>query len=431
MNKMNSIEGKKLLILGDTSTADIINNAKRMGVYTVVTGIHPASKTRQLADEAILIPSDDHEALAKYIRDNRIDGVMTGASEFQILKMIQLCEKVGLPVSVSEKQWNLCQNKSSFKNLCREFGVPVVPEYKLSIDMNSEDLAKIHYPVVVKPTDACSSKGLSICSNEEELKDAIPFAVAASDSGGFIVEKCITSDYGFGCRYIANEGEIYLSAVNDRYTVDEFDGRAHISAVSRFPSKMIDSFIKDINPNIVRMFKSIGLSNGTFFMQALIDQDDNQIYFHEMGLRLSGGLFHQVFETVCGYNDVQMMIRFALGGPMATPQEIQRIDPQMNGHVVGSISIPLKPGVIATNDGLYDIKECRQVIDITQYYSIGDEIKNECIGTLMQLFCRVKIMADSQEEYRRIISYVQNTIKVEDACGNDLVYRRFDTSRLR
>ena len=177
---MVEVSGKKLLILGDTSTADIILNAQKMGVYTVVTGIHPDAKTRQLADEAILIPSDDHKALAKYIKDNGIDGVMTGASEFQILNMIQLCERVGLRIYVSEEQWNLCQNKASFKNLCRQFDVPVVPEYSISAEMSSEEMAQIHYPVVVKPTDACSSKGLSICSNEEELKAAIPFAVAAA-----------------------------------------------------------------------------------------------------------------------------------------------------------------------------------------------------------------------------------------------------------
>lgn len=428
---MSELFGKKLLVLGDTSTADIIINAKKMGVHTIVTGIHPEANTRQLADEAILIPSDDHDALAQYIRDNVIDGVMTGASEFQVLNMIQLCEKVGLPVYVNEKQWNICQNKASFKKLCRKFGVPVVPEYKLSSAMAKEDLAQIHYPVVVKPTDACSSKGLSICSNEEELKAAIPFAIAASESGNFIVEKCITSDYGFGCRYIANDGEIYLSAVNDQYTVDEFDGRAHISAVSCFPSKKLDAFRKDINPRIIAMFKSIGLANGTFFMQALVDLEDNQIYFHEMGLRLSGGLNYHMFEAACGYNDVQMMIRFALGGPMATPEDVRRIDPGMHGYLMGSVTVPLKPGVISKIDGVEKVRSCRQVVGINQYYKEGDEVKDSYIGTLSQHFCRVKIMTNSPEEYRGMINFIQDTIKVSDELGADLVYRRFDLSRLK
>lgn len=428
---MKSIEGKKLLVLGDTSTADIVKLAKGMGVYTIVSGIHPEAKSREMADDSIIVSSDDHDSIIAYIKEKGIDGVMTGASEFQIYNMIQICEKANLPIYVSSEQWEICQNKATFKDLCRKYNVPVIPEYQVSAEMLPEELAKVKYPVVVKPVDACSSKGLSICANEEELKVAIPFALAASESEKFIVEKCITSDYGFGCRYIANNGKIYLSATNDQYTVDEFDGRAHISAVSCWPSKKLESFARDINPNVIAMFESIGLSNGTFFMQALVDQDDGQIYFHEMGLRLSGGLNYKMFEASCGYNDVQMMIRYALGGPMATEEDVKRIDPAMNGHLMGSVTIPMKPGVIAKIEGIDKVRGNKQVVGINQYYYEGDEVLDSYIGTLMQHFCRVKIMTDSLDEYKMMISFIQNTIKVSDAQGNDLIYRRFDLSRLK
>lgn len=428
---MELVMGKKLLVLGDTSTADIIKIAKKMGVYTIVTGIHPDAATRKMADEEYVIPSDNHNALSQLIKSKRIDGVMTGASEFQILNMIQLCEKVGLPVYANEKQWDICQNKETFKNLCREFNVPVVPEYHITAEMKTQDLAKVKYPVVVKPVDACSSKGLSICTNEEELRRAIPYALQASESGRFIVEKCITSDYGFGCRYIANHGEIVLSALCDRYTVDEFDGKAHISSAAIFPSKLTDSFIRDINPNVIAMFKSIGLTNGTFFMQALVDQDNNQIYFHEMGLRLSGGLIYSMLEASCGYNDVQMMIRYALGGPMATVEEMTRIDPYMHGHFVGSLTIPLKEGTIGRIEGVDLVRNNPNVTSLVQYYREGEIIGSEVIGTLMQHFCRVKMMTTSIEEYLKLISWIQSTIKVIDVDGKDMVYRYFDPNRIR
>ena len=428
---MQSLSKKKLLVLGDSSTADIIKVAKSMGVYTVVSGIHPDAATRSMADDDVLIPSDDHEELAKFIKTNAIDGVMTGASEFQILNMIQLCEKVGLPVYVSEEQWNICQNKATFKSLCRNFGVPVVPEYQLTEEMLPQDLEQVRYPVVVKPVDACSSKGLSVCKNEEELKKAVPYAVSASESGRFIVERCITSDYGFGCRYIANNGKIMLSALCDRYTVDEFDGKAHISSAAIFPSKMTDLFIRDINPHVVEMFESIGVKNGTFFMQALVDQDTKQIYFHEMGLRLSGGLIYSMLEASCGYNDVKMMIRYALGGPMATEEELSRIDPYMHGHYVGSLTIPLKKGKIRQIEGVDIVRRHPNVTDFVQYYHEGDEINENVIGTLMQHFCRVKMMTSSVEEYYALVSMIQDTVKIIGREGEDMIYRKFDVSRLK
>lgn len=429
----NSFEtrGKKLLVLGGTSGKDIVAQAKRMGVYTIVADLEQMNAAKSIADEGVVISTTDTEALVNLICEKHIDGVFSGPSEFNIQQVMKVCKAAELPFYATKEQWDICQNKAAFKELCRKFDVPVVPEYEVTADMLPEDLAAIEYPVVVKPTDACSSKGLSICSNEEELKKAIPFAIAASESGSFIVEKCITSDFGFGCRYIANEGEIWLSALCDRYTVDEFDGRAHISAAAIFPSKMTDAFIRDINPNVIAMFKSIGLSNGTFFMQALIDQNTQEVFFHEMGLRLSGGLIYSMLEASCGYNDVQMMIRYALGGPMVTDEEKERIDPYLHGHFVGSLTIPLREGTIGKIDGVEEIRNNPCVTSVVQYYSVGDTIQSNVIGTLMQHFCRVKMMTASIDEYQELVNIVQNTIKVLDRDGIDMVYRRFDINRLR
>ena len=432
---MNSKEfdtkGKRLLILGGTSGKDIVAQAKRMGVYTIVADLEDVNAAKRIADEGVVISTTDTDSLVSLIKEKHIDGVFSGPSEFNIQQVMKVCHVAGLPFYATKEQWDICQNKASFKDLCRKYDVPVVPEYKLSPDLLTEELAQVKFPVVVKPVDACSSKGLSVCFDESQLREAIPLAISVSETGRFIVEKCITSDYGFGCRYIANNGEIHLSAVCDRYTVDEFDGKAHISAAAVFPSKKTETFIQDVNQRVIEMFKSIGLTNGTFFMQALVDQEDDRIYFHEMGLRLSGGLIYSMLEASCGYNDVQMMIRFALGGPMATKEDLANIDPFMHGHFVGSLTIPLRVGTIGLIEGIEEVRSNPKVTGLVQYYKENDSIGPEIIGTLMQHFCRVKMMTSSIEEYQQLISWIQDTIQVRNVEGKDMVYRRFDVNRLQ
>jgi len=425
------VRGKRLLVLGGTSAKDIVEQARRMGVYTIVADLDETNASKKISDESIVVSTTDTEMLVELIRKKKIDGVFAGPSEFNLQQVIKVCETACLPCYATRKQWDICQNKAAFKELCRRFGVPVVPEYDLTSEMRLEDLARIKYPVVVKPTDACSSKGLSICKNENELKAAVPYAVSASETGHFIVEKCITSDYGFGCRYIASDGEIKLSATCDRYTVDEFDGKAHISAAAIFPSKKTAEYIKEIDPKVISMFKSIGLTNGTFFMQALVDQEDGQIFFHEMGLRLSGGLIYSMLEASCGYNDVQMMIRYALGGSMVEPDECAKIDPYMHGNIAGSLTVPLREGVIGHIGGIDSVRTNPRVTSLVQYYHEGDEVDSSLIGTLMQHFCRVKMMAKSCDEYLHLIDSINNTIKVTDSEGADMVYRYFDSDRIR
>lgn len=43
------------------------------------------------ADEPVMISTADVEALTKFVRDNSVDGVMTGPGEFNIQNAIELC----------------------------------------------------------------------------------------------------------------------------------------------------------------------------------------------------------------------------------------------------------------------------------------------------------------------------------------------------
>lgn len=429
--KVDNLEGKKLLILGGTSGLDIVKQAKKMGIYCIVADIEETNPAKEAADEAFFLSTTDFDGLEKLVREKKIDGVLCGPSEFNLQNTLHLSELTGLPFYATREQWEVCQNKASFKKLCKKFNVPCVPEYEVGAENEEEWIEQVRYPVIVKPVDGCSSAGLSICTNRAELLKGIKIAKNKSKSKKVLVEKCITSDYGFGCRYIANNGEIYLSATCDRYTVDEPGGRALISSGAIFPSKKTDEYIQSINPNVIAMFKSIGIQNGTFFLQALVDQDDDQIYFHEMGLRLSGGLIYSMLEASCGYNDVQMMIRYALGGPMATEEEIQKIDPYMHGHYVGSLTVPLTEGKIGYIDGVDKVKRNEKVIGFTQYYKVGDKVRTEDIGTLSQHFCRVKMITDSIEAYKEMVNWIQSTIKVLDIDGNSMIYRQFDTARMK
>lgn len=420
---------KKILVLGSVnSSLEVVRHAKKMGYYTVVVSNAPGEASA-IADEFVQIDIKDKAAIIEYIRENKVDGIFTGPSEFLTKTMIDLCEATGLRCYVTSKQWDICQDKKQFKDLCKKFGVPCIPDYELTAEMKPEDLALIKYPVIVKPVDSFSSKGISVCNNESELKGAIDFALSFSPSKQFIVEKYITNDYGFSCRYIANNGKIFLTATNDRYTVDQAGGRAMISGLSIFPSKKTKEYIDDINDNVIAMFKSVGLENGSFFMQALID-DDGQIYFHEMGLRLSGGLVFKMFEETCGYNDLEMMIRYAMEGQMATPEEETKINPYFNNIYTCSLTLPMKVGTIAKIEGKETIGANENVIEFIQYYHEGDAIKDEFIGTLSQHFGRVKIVANDVEQIYSTIRLIHNTLKITDNNGNNLIYKNFDLNRL-
>ena len=201
---------KRILILGSAhSSYEVVKQANLLGYYTIVVSNAPGEAS-EIANEFVQIDIKDKSSLVNYIKDNNIDGVFTGPSEFLTKTMIDICETTGLRCYVSSEQWDICQNKRAFKELCIKYGVPCVPDFKVTKDFLPKDLEKIQYPVIVKPVDSHSSRGIRVCQNEQELREAIPYALRFSPSKQYLVEKYLTNDYGFTCRYLANDGEIYL-----------------------------------------------------------------------------------------------------------------------------------------------------------------------------------------------------------------------------
>ena len=80
------LKGKRLLILGAYRTEiEIINEAKKLGVYTIVTDNHTdwsLAPAKALADEAYDISWTDYDALEKICRERNVDGCLAGYSEF-------------------------------------------------------------------------------------------------------------------------------------------------------------------------------------------------------------------------------------------------------------------------------------------------------------------------------------------------------------
>lgn len=408
---------KKILILGGNySTVEVVIYAKGLGYYVVVTSnTDPNGDAKRIADESLSINVTDHELLAEYIKENNISGIMTGASEFHLLNMIRLCQKVGLPCYATEEQWSTCENKQSFKNLCRQYGVPCVMEFSPSDDPSTFD-----YPVIVKPTDGCSARGITVCSTPEEYKNAVGHALEYSTEKKYIIEKFIENKgTTMSVRYIAVDGELYLEAVGDRYVLDANRGKALITAAAFYPSKYTEQYIRDVDEKVKAMFKGIGIKNGAFFMESIANPDG--IWFYEMGLRVSGGQTYKITEQITGINELKMLINHACTGKMCEKGETKRIDPFLKGFLSASFTIPLREGTIATAEGVDAIKSIPEIGAIVQYWKPGDTILPKHIGTLDQLFCRIPVIVKGKERLAEIMHDIKQMLSVKDEQGNEMI----------
>ncbi len=186
---MLELEGKRLLVLGGTvSTYDVVSHAKELGAYVIVTDYLDGGVSKEIADESYTISTSDLDALEQLVISKQIDGIFTGCSEVNIRFVQELCARMKMPFYATPEQFAVSMNKKKrFKEQCRKCGISVAEEY---LAQNKEDLDKIReYPVIIKPTDGYASRGISICNDVEELREAFEHALQYSKTGEVVVEK--------------------------------------------------------------------------------------------------------------------------------------------------------------------------------------------------------------------------------------------------
>lgn len=419
-----NLTGKRLLVLGGgNSTYGVVECAKKMGLYIICVGQEQGGIAKDLADEAYCISTTDHEALVALIKEKNIDGVFTGASEFNIQNVIKVAHMAGLPCYCNEDQWALMQDKRNYKDTCKKYGIPVVPEYP-----QDTDPADIVYPVIVKPTDGCSSKGVMLVKKAEELPQAIAYAKEYSVCKEVIIERFMDCK-AIAAFYTVQDGVPSLSHIVDIFQYNNRDGIPTITSVSLYPSNLLEAYLQKMDKKICDMIKGIGLKNGVVSFQ--IFTENEEFYAFECCLRISGNYDFPIIERINGINYLEMMIEYAVTGSMGEKIVAQWSDPSFHGMYAANLVLMLREGEIGSISGVEKVMEHKNIVAMNApSFAVGSVIRPEYIGTLLQTFTRFHLVGEDFEDLKAAINYIFDTVQILDTNGNNMLYSQFDHAAL-
>ena len=411
------LKGKRLLILGGSRiSCEIIRHARAMGVVTAVTDYYPLEKSpaKQMADEAYYEDTSNIDRMVEFIKEKKFDGVFTGFTDSVLPYYAEMCEKAGLPAYATKEQLELFTNKEKYKQLMREFDVPTIPEYSIDPNRLEETTADIIYPVVVKPADGSGSRGITVCENFEELKAAIQFADSISKAKEIVVEQYIDKEEGT-IFWMFVDGKYYMVLLGNRHIKHNQEGELPLPVGYTYPAAVQPKFLEEVAPKMEKMFRSIGLKNGLMFMQCKII--DGTCVVYDIGYRLTGSLEYINLKGMCGYDPMDMLIRFALTGDMGEPDMNKKADPYLGGKYSYNVSILCKPGKVAEIKGLDEIKSLPGVFDVVVAHPVGDTITEAMKGRLAQITIRILGRADSIEDMKYEMLEIHRLARVISETG--------------
>lgn len=414
---MENIGGKKLLVLAaGPNNISLIKRAQGYGAHVIVTDMytdHKVSPGKDIADEYWDISWSDIDTLEKKCREEGVDGVCTGYSEFTVESQILLCERLGLPCYLTMEQLDVTRDKLKFKNTCRKYGVPVVKEYG-SIEEVDE------FPVIVKPVDRAGSIGISVATDKASLQRAFAYAMEMSVCKKVIIEKYIAGTK-IDLYYEIIDGEIILVSTSDTINATENGYDKVVQSAWLFPSKHHNLLVEKTDEVIRRMLAGLGIKNGYIFISGFVDGDD--IVFFETGFRLCGGHLYEYLERKGMINNLDIFILHALTGSTKSLKKDTFVNESLK---CVNLNIYAKSGIVNEVYGSEEIGEMGDNALNILWARQGqkcDDSKAILSKMAMFYFCNedAKILQEDCNKAYQLFS-------VNDIEKKDMIYDRIDTS---
>ncbi len=415
---------RKILILGGKpiGSIELVEQCKQRGLFTIVTDYLPQSESpaKQYADECWSISTADVDTLERKCRDAHVNAVLTAVHEFNINRMLDLCERLELPCYCKRSTWLYCDSKVAFKNLCQSNNLPIAKRYEIS-GLTDSELDKIDYPVVAKPVDGSGSRGFSICANAEELQTGYKNAKKFSPTGSVLVEDYIPFDAVI-IHYTMIQGKCYFSGISDKYSVKFPSTGASVMGLQLFPSKGIKKYLELVDAKARNMFETAGFTNGPIWIEAFYDGHEKFV-FNEMGYRLGGSLTNYPVKYFYKVNQLDQMISVALGETLhMKPSE------QFRPKNYCILPVHIHAGRIAIVNGQEELKKMEDLYAYVLVHFEGDEIQEW--GSAQQVFCYLHILYKSNNDLSARIHEILSTLKALNENGDNMLYTLYDIDSL-
>jgi len=407
---------KKLLILGaNPETIRLVNTAKTMGIYTIVTDPDPNAPAKKVADKGININGMDVDGLVKFCLEEKVDGVLVGIADRLIQSYQQVCEKLNLPCYGNQVSCEYLTNKGKFNEILPKYGllgIPSIRLYKQDIQSFLENFTNPQFPIFIKPIDKNSGQGMSVAYNYDELNKGIEKAFFSTNSEYILLEEYMDCDDTM-LNFTIIEGKVFLSAMTDRYTCKSQKDTSKVCLGAKYQSKYTQLFMNTDYKNICNLLEGLGVKNAIFTISAFVK--NNKFHYYDPGFRLQGEAPDLHIHFTTGFDQKKFLINYALN---IKDTQIHNSFDKFNA----TIWVLLKSGTIKE---IKTYEPDSSIFYISQRFYKGDTITDDMLGTERQVAARIYVSCNSEEELKNKINEIQSKIKVIDINGNNQILDKF------
>lgn len=398
---------KALVLAGGFPQIALIKELKARGVFTVLADWNSEPVAKKYADIFYQASTLDEAKIEEIAVSEKVDFLITVCTDQALLTVAKVSEKLGLPCYIDANTALNVTNKTYMKEVFVKSKIPTAKHLILQ-NITEDAVQELKYPLIVKPADCNSSKGVRRVDNYHELKIAFDNAIHLSRTNSAIIEEYIAGNELSADFYISN-GRANLLSVSESCKIAERDKFVIFRAI--YPpasSRGIIDKIQEIGQKIADAFNIV---DAPMLVQLLTDGE--RVNVIEFSARTGGGVKYLLIKHISGFDVIKAVADLTMGiKPVCCLGEPD------TKYLVNDF--------IYCNSGIYDhlvnFEELKQDGVMKDYYVF--KWKGAEFDTISNSGDRVAgytVTADSLDELITKHNEIRKMIRVEDADGNDIM----------
>jgi ATP-grasp domain len=273
-------------------------------------------------------------------------------------------------------------NKGKFRLLADRLGLPIPKRF--SLDQNPSC-----WPIIVKPVDAFSGKGITVLQEGDKptLEHALKRAREASPTGECLIEQFVDGQLYSHTTFLKDGKVVQDFIVKEDSTVNPF-----VVDTSRVLQGTPSNLLLRLRDCVENIAKELMLADGLLHTQFVSDGDD--FWLIETTRRCPGDLYSQLIELTTGYPYARSYALPFLGESISDFVGDLRIDPIMRHTVTLNSS---------QSFAYLRFKSALQIERWTPLSIVGDRLKPSPQSRVGILFCRAANQQDLDQIYQRTL----------------------------
>lgn len=396
---------KVVVLAGGADQIALISELKKRGCYVVLVDYFQNPPAKEYADIHVVASTLDDAKVKEIAQEYGADLICTACTDQALLTVAKVSEELNLPCYISYQTALNVTNKTYMKQRMTQCSIPT-SRYITTREVNLSQFADFEFPLVVKPADCNSSKGVIKVHDMVQLEEKLVEAISFSRTRTAIVEEFKEGDEVSADFYIEGSNVKYLSATSSLKIKNRnsFTIKSSVyPVITQEQKEKIISLAQDIAD-------AFNLNDCPLLIQMIVNGDEVNVI--EFSARMGGGSKYHLIKVLSGVDIMSKYVDLILGDkPVVNPSDQVKYA-RMN-------YVYCNPGILDRVEGFETLLADKVIDKSFVYKTRGMSIT--AAATSGDRAAGYLITAESQQELAKKEAVVESVLKVISAEGHDIM----------